>query len=95
MWDGSHWKALYVCSEYIILLVKTIPTRFCWLSCRKQKLVQSKTLQQGLFFWDQTFDSVDIPISAEVSDCKTTIKKRTDSSCVFTLSGKVWKDGEC
>ena len=24
-------------------------TRFCWLTCRRQKLVQSKILQQGLF----------------------------------------------
>ena len=28
------------------------------------------------------------------SDCKVTSKKRTDSSCVFTQSGKVWKGGE-
>ena len=28
------------------------------------------------------------------SDCKTTSKKRTGSSCVFTCSGKVWKGGE-
>ena len=38
------------------LLVETIPTRFYWLTCRKQKLVQSKALQQRLFvlilgFW--------------------------------------------
>ena len=38
------------------LLVETIPTRFYWLTCRKQKLVQSKPLQQRLFvlilgFW--------------------------------------------
>ena len=32
-----------------ILLVETIPTRFCLLlTCRKQKSVQSKTLHQGL-----------------------------------------------
>ena len=29
-----------------------------------------------------------------LSDCETTIKKRTDSSCVFTCSGKVQKGGE-
>ena len=28
------------------------------------------------------------------SDCKTTSKKSTDSSCVFTRSGKVWKGRE-
>ena len=28
------------------------------------------------------------------SDCKTTSKKRTNSFCVFTLSGKVQKGGE-
>ena len=38
------------------LLVETIPTRFYWLTCRKQKLVQSKSLEQRLFvlilgFW--------------------------------------------
>ena len=37
------------------LLVETIPIHFCWLTCWKQKLVQSKTLQQGLVlisdFW--------------------------------------------
>ena len=38
------------------LLVETIPTRFYWLTCRNQKLVQSKPLQQRLFvlilaFW--------------------------------------------
>ena len=44
--------------EYVIyiLLVETIPTRFHWLICRKQKLVQSKTVQLRLFvlilgFW--------------------------------------------
>ena len=44
--------------EYVIyiLLVETIPTRFHWLTCRKQKLVQSKTVQLRLFvlilgFW--------------------------------------------
>ena len=28
------------------------------------------------------------------SDCETTSKKRTDSSCAFTRSGKVQKGGE-
>ena len=28
------------------------------------------------------------------SDCEVTSKKRTDSSCVFTQSGKVWKGEE-
>ena len=30
-----------VCSEYVLytLLIETISTRFCWLTCRKQKLV--------------------------------------------------------
>ena len=28
------------------------------------------------------------------SDCKTTIKKRTASSCVFTCSGKLGKGGK-
>ena len=35
---------LWVCSLHIV----TIPTGFCWLTCRKQKLVQNKILQQGL-----------------------------------------------
>ena len=30
------------------LFVETIPTRFYWLTCRNQKLVQSKPLHQGL-----------------------------------------------
>ena len=39
-----------------ILLVETIPTHFYWLTCRNQKLVQSKPLQQRLYvlilrFW--------------------------------------------
>ena len=39
-----------------ILLVETMQTRFCWLTCRKQKIVQSKTMQQRVFvlisdFW--------------------------------------------
>ena len=39
-----------------MLLVETISTHFCWLTRRKRKLVQSKTLQQKLFvlisdFW--------------------------------------------
>ena len=29
------------------------------------------------------------------SDCETTIKQRTDSSCLFTRSGKVRKGGKC
>ena len=29
------------------------------------------------------------------SDCKTTIKKRTDSYCMLTHSGKVLKGDEC
>ena len=43
--------------EYVIYtLAETIPTWFYWLTCRKQKLVQSKALQQRLFllilgFW--------------------------------------------
>ena len=32
-----------------MLLVGNIPKRFSWLNCRKQKLVQSKILHQGLF----------------------------------------------
>ena len=28
------------------------------------------------------------------SDCETMSKRSTDSSCVFTCSGKVWKGGE-
>ena len=45
-------------SEYVIytLLVETIPTRLYWLTCRKQKFVQSKALKERLFvlilgFW--------------------------------------------
>ena len=38
------------------LLAETIPTHFYWLTCRNQKLVQSKQLQQRLYvlilgFW--------------------------------------------
>ena len=38
------------------IISRNIPTGFCWLTYRKQKLVQNKTLQQGLFvlisdFW--------------------------------------------
>ena len=42
MSDGSPEYVLYI-------PVETIPRRFCWLTCRKQKLAQRKTLQQGLF----------------------------------------------
>ena len=43
------------------LLVETISTRFYWLTCRNQKLVQNKPLQQRLFdlvlgFWQSFFD---------------------------------------
>ena len=38
-----------------------------FLSAGKQKLVQDKTLQQGLFVLVLTFDSLDILISAELS----------------------------
>ena len=58
MWDGFYYKGLHIWSEFVIyiLLVETIPTSFYWLTCRKQKLVQSKALQQRLFvlmlgFW--------------------------------------------
>ena len=37
----------------------------------------------------QTVESINIK-----SNCKTTSKKRKDSSCVFTHSGKVQKGGE-
>ena len=45
-----------VCRCVYTLLVEAIPTRFYWLTRRKQKLVQSKALQQRLFvlileFW--------------------------------------------
>ena len=38
------------------LLAKTIPTRFYWFTCRNEKLVKNKPLQQSLFdlilrFW--------------------------------------------
>ena len=41
---------MQIWSEYVlyILLVETIPTSFCWLECRKRKLVQNGTLQQEL-----------------------------------------------
>ena len=55
MWNGFYQKYLEICSEYIILLVESIPTCFCWLTCRKQKLVQSKTLQQVLFVLTSDF----------------------------------------
>ena len=37
--------------EYVLytLLVETIVSRVCWLTCRKQKPVQSKIMQQRLF----------------------------------------------
>ena len=49
--DGFYQDGLLISSEYVLytFLVEAIPTRFCWLSCRKQKLVRSKILQQGLF----------------------------------------------
>ena len=38
------------------IISRNIPAHFCWLTCRKQKLIQGKTLQHGLFvlildFW--------------------------------------------
>ena len=54
----STKKACISSLDYVfyILLRETIPIYFCWLTCRKQKLMQIKTLQQGLFnlisrFW--------------------------------------------
>ena len=41
----SGQSMLFTCH----LLVETIPICFYWLTCRKQKLVQSKALQQRLF----------------------------------------------
>ena len=53
------------------LLVETIPTKFYWLTCRNEKLVQNKPLQQRLFdlilgFW-QTFDILIANISWTVA----------------------------
>ena len=47
----KHLLRRLIWSEYVLdtLLVDTILTHFCWLTSRKQKLVQSKILQQGLF----------------------------------------------
>ena len=49
MWDGFYKKGLQICLGYVMLLVETVLTRLYCKSCRKQKLVRSKTLQQGLF----------------------------------------------
>ena len=51
----STKKGLQIWSEYFIytLLVQSIWTRFYWLTCRKQKLVQSKPLR--LWQWRQGF----------------------------------------
>ena len=38
------------------LHIITIPTRFCWWTCRKQKLVQVKHYSNGYLFWYQDFD---------------------------------------
>ena len=60
VWDGFY-KDLYICAEHVlyILLVETIPTYFCWLTWRKQKLVQIKHCSKGYLFWYQDFDSLD------------------------------------
>ena len=41
--------------RYYTLLVDTIPTHFCWLTCRNQKLVQRRPLLQRLFVLILTF----------------------------------------
>ena len=58
MWHDFCYTGWYIWSEYAlnILSIEIIPTSFCWVACRKQKLAPSKTLQQGLFvmisgFW--------------------------------------------
>ena len=47
MCDGFYWKGFQIRPEYLlyILLVETIPIRFCWLTFKKQKLVQSKKIE--------------------------------------------------
>ena len=136
---NTMWN-LQICSEYFTLLVEPISIRFCWLTCRKQTLVQSKILQQELFvlisdFWEfrHSFLGWDrsnlqkIYVSArkltwKIDNIKSHLgirfnetvrpstkggehyyiellwnkkeKKRTDTSCVFTCSGKVRKCGE-
>ena len=51
VWNGFCQQDLWICSEYVLykLSVETIPRRFCWLNCRKQKLAQRKILEKGLF----------------------------------------------
>ena len=46
-------------TRFLRIISRTISTRFYWLTCRNQKLVQSKPLQQSYMFWYQDFDSVD------------------------------------
>ena len=53
-------------------LVETIPARFYWLTCRNEKLVQNKPLQQRLFdlilgFWQTFFDILVANISWTVA----------------------------
>ena len=49
--NGFYYKGLQTWSEYVncAVLVEIIPTDFYWLTCRKQKLVEIKALQQRLF----------------------------------------------
>ena len=49
-----------------MLLVETIPTRFCW-PAENKNLSKVKLYSKGYLFWYQTFDSSDILISAEVN----------------------------
>ena len=49
-----------------MLLVETIPTRFCW-PVENKNLSKVKLYSKGYLFWYQTFDSSDILISAEVN----------------------------
>ena len=56
MWDGYYQFFFRSGQSYLVIYTETIVTRFYWLTCKKQKLVQSKALQQRLFdlilgFW--------------------------------------------
>ena len=55
----STKKVCRFCLEYVIYILKTISTRFYWLTCRKQKLVHGKHCSKSYLFWQQYLDSLD------------------------------------
>ena len=74
--------------------VETIPTRFCWLTCRKQNAVQSEISQRELFvpisrFWQFGQVSVYYFMSILIT-CKCWPLHLSSSLCCWCVKGLLW-----